>query len=321
MQAEDLPLVVLGRRFEVARIRLETRMTHLNGTAPSLAAVIVMAWPVATAAQTTPGSAVTLAPHRAVYDIKLDRAASGSGVVDASGRMVYELTGSACDGYTQNMRFVTRMTSGEGSSQLNDLRSSSFEDSTGKAFRFNSNSYKNDQLADTTQGDATREPQGIRVELTRPNKKTVNLSSGVYFPVQHSVALIAAARAGKSIFIADLYDGSEKGEKVYSTTSAIGRRIAPGVNKSPVSLKNGDVLDKQAYWPVAISYFEPGSEKRDAVPSYELSFRFFENGVSTRLLINYGEFAIRGELKELVFLDAPKCEGPATSGKAMPGKR
>lgn len=257
---------------------------------------------------------VPLAAHRAIYDITLDRAASGSSVVDVQGRLVYELTGSACEGYTQNMRFVTRMMSGEGSSQLNDLRSSSFEDSTGKSFRFNSSSYKDDQLGDSTQGDATRGANGVAVELTRPKKKTLSLSAGVYYPVQHSASLIEAARAGKSIFIGDLYDGSEKGEKVYNTTSAIGRRIAPGAVKSPAALKNGDVLDRTVSWPVAISYFEPGSEKKDAVPSYELSFRFFENGVSTGLRIDYGEFAIRGELKELVFLDTASCT-PAPAPK------
>ena len=49
----------------------------------------------------------------------------------------------------------------------------------------------------------------------------------------------------------------------------------------------------------------------DALPTYELSFRFYENGVSSRLYIDYGDFAIRGELKELTFLDAGKCAAEA----------
>ena len=299
-------------------------MTFTCGLLPGRAVVPVLA-AIGTLAITGAATAEggVLAPHRAVYDIKLARASGGSGVVDASGRMVYELTGSACEGYTQNMRFVTRMTNGEGSSQLNDLRSSSFEDSTGKSFRFNSNSYKDEQLGDTTQGDANRETSGVKVDLTRPKKKSLTLASGIYFPVQHSVALLEAARGGKALFVGDLYDGSEKGEKVYSTTAAIGKRTAPGTLKTPVAVKNGDVLDKLPSWPIAISYFEPNSDKKDAVPSYELSFRYFDNGVSTKLLIDYGEFSIRGELAEITFLDAPKCDGsratPGTTG--VPGKR
>ena len=88
----------------------------------------------------------------------------------------------------------------------------------------------------------------------------------------------------------------------------IGKLMAPGSAKSPVALRNGEKLDVLPSWPGSISYFDPGSDKKDALPTYELSFRFYENGVSTRLVIDYGEFSIRGELKELTFLDPGKCE-------------
>ncbi len=43
------------------------------------------------------------------------------------------------------------------------------------------------------------------------------------------------------------------------------------------------------------------------MPTYELAYRFFENGVTTGLRIDYGEFAIRGEMTELEFLETSKC--------------
>ncbi len=110
------------------------------------------------------------------------------------------------------------------------------------------------------------------------------------------------------MFRADLYDGSEKGEKVYDTVSVIGPRRAPGSNQTLPVVKNAEPLDQLEAWPVSIAYFEPGSDKKDAVPVYELSFLFFENGVSRKLFIDYGEFAIQGEIKEIVFLPANKCE-------------
>ena len=73
-------------------------------------------------------SAVAFRPHRAVYDITFDHATPGSGVADMTGRMVYEMTGGGCSEYAQSMRFVTRMTNQEGVVQINDLRTSSFED-------------------------------------------------------------------------------------------------------------------------------------------------------------------------------------------------
>ena len=77
-------------------------------------------------------------------------------------------------------------------------------------------------------------------------------------------------------------------------------------------MKNAEQLDQLAAWPVSIGYFEPGSDKKDAVPVYELSFLFFENGVSRKLFIDYGEFAIQGELKEIVFHPPSKCEQKST---------
>lgn len=256
------------------------------------------------------GEVIGFAPHRAVYDITLARTAPGSGVADMSGRMVYELAGSACEGYTQNMRFVTELTNREGEAQVSDLRTSSWEDATGKRLRFNSTQFRDDQAVETTQGDAGRTTgsAAVRVELTKPAKKKLDLGGQVYFPIQHSIALLESARAGKSVFAADLYDGSEKGEKVYQTSAFIGQRAAPGSAATPHGVTGAETLAKLASWPIAISYFEPGTEKTDALPAYELSFRFFDNGVSTRLYIDYGDFAILGELKELTFLDTSDCK-------------
>lgn len=273
--------------------------------AVSTSLLAVLAVPLAVGA----GNAKVLAPHRAVYEITLDRSRGGSGVSDMSGRMVYELKGSECEGYTQTMRFVTRMVNQEGSTVVTDMRSSSTEDASARNFRFNSSQFKDSKLSESTDGGAARSgPSGeVKVELTRPERKEVQLKPNVFFPIQHSIALIAAAEKGESIFQADLYDGSEKGEKVYATTAYIGRKYAAGYNKRMPAAKSAERLNGLKAWPVSISYFEPGSDKQDAVPAYELAFVYFENGVSRRLYIDYGEFAIRGSLKEITFLEPGKC--------------
>jgi len=256
---------------------------------------------------------IALAPHRAVYEMSLAASRGGSGVTQVVGRMVYELTGSVCEGYTQNMRFVTSMVNQSGNSVLTDLRTWSWEDAASKHFRFTSNQYRDDKTSEATAGDATRAPAGddVKVELTKPGKKDLTLRSGVYFPMQHSIALLEAARSGKAFFRADLFDGSEKGEKVYDTITAIGHKQAAGNKRLPV-VKEAERLNSMAAWPVSIGYFESGSGKEDALPVYELSFLFFENGVSRKLFIDYGEFDMQGEIKEMVFLEPGKCE---------PGKR
>ncbi len=257
--------------------------------------------------------AVIFAPHRAVYEITLANSVAGSGVTDMSGRMVYELTGSSCDGFTQNMRFVTRMTNQEGSESINDLRTSSWEELAGKRLRFSSTQYQNDVIAEASQGDAVRMKPGggADVELVRPSKKKVSLPADIYFPMQHAAALIQSAKTGQSHLTANLYDGSEKGEKYYVTNSVIGKKYEQGAIANAAAIKDAAKLEGLASWPVAISYFDAGKDKEDTPPAYELSFRYYENGVTENLKIDYGQFALKGELKELTVLPQGKCAGDA----------
>ena len=257
----------------------------------------------------TAAESIRFAPHRAVYDITLTKSASGSGVAGMTGRMVYELSGSACEGYTQNMRFVTRMSSQDGSETINDLRNSSWEEVAGKRLRFSTMQYTNNALVESSQGDAKRDPKSAvaDVDLVKPAESKFKLPSNTYFPMQHAEALIRSAKSGQRLLAANVYDGSEKGTKVYLTSAVIGNPAAPGVAKTTANLKDGGRLAAVSSWPMSISYFETGKDKQDAPPSYELTYNFYENGVTSDLSIDYGEFAIRGELKELTFLPENAC--------------
>ena len=254
--------------------------------------------------------AVTLAPHRAVYDLTLSAVRGGMGVASVAGRLVYDLTGSPCEGYTQNTRLVTRLTQQSGNTLVSDLRSTTWEDGVGKRFRFDSTQYRDEKVSEAAAGEAVRQgaAEEIKVDLTKPDKRSVFLPAGAYFPVQHTIALIQAARAGKASFRADLYDGSDRGEKVYDTVAALGRPQAPGANRKLPVVANAERLDAVRSWPVSIAFFEARSDRLDALPSYEMAFWMYENGVSRKLNIDYGDFALQGDLREIVFHEPSKCE-------------
>ena len=113
---------------------------------------------------------------------------------------------------------------------------------------------------------------------------------------------------GKTTMRADLYDGSEKGDKAYDTLARIGRKTDTAAIRALPAYKGDVKFDGIAAWPVSISYFEHGKDKQDATPVYELSFLFFENGVSRKLVIDYGDFSIKGDIAELTPLDPGKCD-------------
>jgi len=125
------------------------------------------------------------------------------------------------------------------------------------------------------------------------------------FPTQHSFALIAAARTGQGLFQARVYDGSEKGQKVYDTTAFIGTEVQPGSDPKLEQVAQDKGLGELASWPVSIGYFE--AKGADLTPSYQIDFRLYENGVSRDLLIDYGDFSIHGTLTSLEYLKATEC--------------
>ncbi len=256
---------------------------------------------------------VVFAPHRAIYDLSLDGAKSGSGVAGVNGRIVYELSGNACEGYAQSMRFVTQTLNQDGDVQTTDLRTSSWEEVPARRLRFSTSTYQNEMAAEQTQGVAKRSQASgpISVDLARPSKKEAKISGEIYFPIQHSMAIIQAARAGRTILAADLFDGSETGEKIYSTSTAIGRESKPGAGPVVSLAKGTSNLDRVPSWPISVSYFAATPAPGDSLPLYEMSYRFHENGVTSSLRINHGDFAIVGELKELTYFEASPCKPPA----------
>lgn len=291
--------------------RADGWMRQLGGYlgASTLAGLLVASLPIGAIADNT----VVLSPHRAVYDVSLVRAQGGSGISEMTGRLVYELTGNPCIGYSQTMRFVTQIVNQEGAMSLSDLRMTSWEDAASRSFRFNTSQYKDRKLTDSTVGDASRTDGSgrLKVALTQPSRKQLDLAPQAMFPVQHSRELVARAMKGEQLFTADLYDGSEKGDKIYTTVSFIGRARAPGDLTGLADVESAKPLDQLVAWPMSISYYDSQNKGEDAVPAYEVAYLYYANGVSRRLMIDYGSFAVRGTLKEIAFLDPGKCEPQA----------
>src|SRR5438067_3360801 len=74
--------------------------------------------------------------HQALYELKLVKSRGTNAISGARGRILYNFSGSACEGYTSEFRQVSELDSGEGKTTLSDLRSTTWEDGAGKSFRF-----------------------------------------------------------------------------------------------------------------------------------------------------------------------------------------
>ena len=249
-------------------------------------------------------------PHQALYELNLLKSRGSNSIHSARGRILYSFSGSACEGYTSEFRQVSEMNSGEGKVTLSDLRSTSWEDGDGKSYRFKIDSRMNDTESSAVDGIAERTGDRITVKLKQPQTKTFTLDGSTVFPTEQIQHIIAAAKAGKSLLELMVYDGSDNGEKVFSTLSVIGQPISGDRTiASPDPSTQNDVMKSMTRWPVTVSYYDHDAKSNDGeqTPVYAMSFELFENGVSRALVLDYNDFVISGALGKFDVKDAKPC--------------
>ncbi len=248
--------------------------------------------------------------HQALYDLSLVKSRGSNSINNARGRILYNFSGSACEGYTSEFRQVSELDSGEGKVTLSDLRSTSWEDGAGKSYRFKIDARMNDADSSPVDGIAERNGDHITVKLNQPETKTFTLDGATVFPTEQIQRIIAAAREGKSVLELMVYDGSDNGEKVYNTLSVIGQPIHGDHTTAPDPSTASDVMKSLTRWPVTVSYYDRDAKAKDGeqTPVYAMSFELFENGVSRALVLDYNDFVISGALGKFDVKDSKPCK-------------
>lgn len=253
-------------------------------------------------APTLTAAASSLAPHRAVYSMKMLGSAEGSDISSVSGRLVLEWQGSSCDGFITSQRIVNRMGSKQGTSFVSDFRVNSWESGDGNDFTFSMSHFMNGTAVEEIEGTAERSKDGGLALLAKPEAGEIKLPASVLFPTEQVKALMASAEAGRKVHSAPVFDGSDT-EHYFETTTIIGKP-GQGIPDTDESEPGGTLADL-GYWPVQVSYFDPGDVS--GLPDYEVAFRFYENGVSTGLVMDYGDLVIGADLVSLEMLPQPDC--------------
>jgi hypothetical protein len=265
-----------------------------------LAAAISVATPIG---QAFAERALPLANHRAVYDLSLAKASGAKAPSQARGRIAFDFSGSACDGYVQNFRQITELQPSEGAAKLSDMRSATFEGGDGADFRFKVETKVDNSRTEEVDGKAKKSSEALlSIDLSKPKRARLELAGPMLFPTEHLRKIVASAVAGERLLEARVFDGTGDGEKAFDTLTIIGE---PKTEPPQEKAARVNALDNIRRWPVAISYFDLG--KKDGQPIYVLSFDLYENGVSRALKLDYGDFVLRGDMTDLVVQPTPAC--------------
>lgn len=255
-----------------------------------------------TASGALAGAGDNILPHRAGYELTLRSVRSGSGVIDVSGILSYDWTDS-CDGWIVEQRYVLRVIRGEGPAVEITASYANWESKDGLKYRFNvkrGQGQSEEDGASEVQGEATLDGKGKGgvARFDKPEPETIKLPEGTLFPTEHTLLLIEKAKAGEKFDRHPVFDGAGVEGPSMMTAFLLPRRDAPP-GGTPKAL-----TAPQPVYPASIAVFSDG--EKNEMPSFEMTIYLQENGVVPELIMDYGDFSVRGRIK--IFEKLPKAE-------------
>ena len=254
--------------------------------------------PAAATAPLAPLTARALASHRGVYSLTLDRARENAGIVDVSGAMLFELI-DACESWTTRQRFTMTLRNREGTELETGSDYATLESMDGRTLRFSLTQVTQGAVSSRVVGQAELGPDGSGVaRYSEPEVKELPIPPGTLLPNTHTIATLNAARAGQRLLVAPIFDGTTADGAQQTTTV-----MSPWQGPQPVP--EAPSLSTLGSSRMRIAFFEPDGEQAGGArtPSYEVSLRYFENGVADDMIMDFGDFTVRAKLMKLE--DAP----------------
>lgn len=265
---------------------------------------LALLWPVAATAQDAPpkepGHEAMLA-HRAAYRLTLDRARDNSGVVRAEGAMLFEVV-DACEAWASRQRFTLQIEDRDGNRIETSSDYSTLEGKDGRSLRFTLTQITEGAVTSRVAGTAQLSPEGGTIRYTEPGATEEPLPPGTMLPMIHTIRALKAAREGRRILVGPLFDGTSADGAQDTTTIISGGWLAPAANPRLPGLANLG----SARMRIAFFDRDQGAQSGGAsTPDYEVSLRYFENGVADELNMDFGDFTVNGQLIELQPIPSP----------------
>ncbi|MBW6396340.1 cell envelope integrity EipB family protein [Roseomonas sp. HJA6] len=264
--------------------------------APAGAQAPAPAAPVAT--PVPPGQPIearNLLAHRAAYRLTLAPQRDQSNIASAEGGMVYELI-DACDGWTTRQRFTLRLTDRDGTEIETTSDYSTYESKDGRRLRFTLTQMTQGAVTQRIAGEAELSADGSGVaRYSEPEVKEERLPVGTILPNQHTIITLNAARTGQRLVVRPLFDGTSS-DGVQDTTTVLSAWDGPQANAEfPLLSPLGSAR-------MRIAFFDREAQQQGGgatTPSYEVSLRYWENGVADQMLMDFREFAVDGRMVKL----------------------
>ncbi|MFT8418839.1 MAG: cell envelope integrity EipB family protein [Acetobacter sp.] len=263
--------------------------------AATVSTLFALALPVCGAKAATPTT--PLASQQAVYDLGLVESAGGQ-TLSATGRMSYTVL-KTCLGWSSHQRLdIQSVTRKQGEEHLlSDYAAQ--ESLDGRHLTFKSQETRNGKVLRIVSGEASLAPDGSGVvQYRQPLAKTLPLPAGTLFPAAHTAHILAAAQKGEKDLTTPLFDGTLPDGPEDTYVTLLNWSAPPADTPYPA-------LQKLAFGHVHIAFYDRNAHTM--MPEYEMGMRYFANGVSDQLHLDFGDFKMQGTLSTLDLPPTPTC--------------
>jgi hypothetical protein len=261
--------------------------------APSLAQAPITGGPRAGVSEEALSAGIArMAAHRAAYRLDLGEGRN-SGIASVRGAMVFDVA-DACEGWATRQRMTMTVTDRDGQEIETVSDYATYEAKDNSRLRFSLTQSTQGAVSQRVSGEAELNPDGSgTIRYAEPAGKEEALPAGTLLPMRHTVLAVEAARAGRRLLAAPLFDGTSDEGPQDTTTIVSAWSQAAGAPRFPL-------LADQASGRMRIAFFERGAAGSGASqPEYEVGLRYFENGVADEITMDFGEFSVTGQALEL----------------------
>lgn len=250
-----------------------------------------------------------LAGHKALYDIEMISKRSSSQVLNIHGQMYFALQ-PGCDAWTTDHRFNLYYEYADSPPMQITSDFTTYEPMDGKSLAFNSRRKRDGEIYQELRGTALRNDKGqSHVTYSLPEGLTFDVDQGGLFPMAHTALMLQNMKDGHKVFNAVVFDGSDEDGPIEVNT-IIGKTMMPTAVPAGPAIDAGLITAparsvRMAFFPLIDD--SPTSD-------YEMDVALHDNGVISRMKVDYGEFSVAQKLVALEKIASPVC------GKSAPKK-
>lgn len=245
---------------------------------------------------------IHLTGQKATYTLTLSKV-RGHSVTGASGRLQFNVL-ETCDAYTVNQKMILLIRNQDGSLNRTVSVYDTWESKNGHRFSFLLRQGDGKTMKTEDQGTAVTGPDGGKVVYAVPKGRVEKLPPGTLFPMAHTRAILEAAAAGKPYIDPPLFDGTSI-HGAEHTFVAILARNAAGKDRFPPLAALPSTLVDIGFW---------RRDSKDDEPDFRTQMRYFTDGVSRDVRLDFGNFVMMGKLTKLT-IPPEACAGSSLDPK------